>query len=78
MPMICGGRWGHFMHVCTYVFEFNMIHVTVQEDLAFKEKQREEKKKLAEAQARASQKGPMGELAVGQAGVKWGRGQRIY
>ena len=33
----------------------------VQDDAAFKQKQREEKKKMAEAQARAGQKGPMGE-----------------
>lgn len=31
-----------------------------KDDAAFKQKQREDKKKLAEAQARASQKGPMG------------------
>ena len=33
----------------------------MQDDAAFKQKQREEKKKMAEAQAKASQKGPMGE-----------------
>ena len=33
---------------------------TFQEDLAFKQKQREDKKKLEEAKARAGQKGPMG------------------
>ena len=37
----------------------------VQGDAAFKQKQREEKKKMAEAQARAGQKGPMGE-SLGQ------------
>ena len=31
-----------------------------QEDIAFKQKQREEAKKLKEMQAKASQKGPMG------------------
>lgn len=33
----------------------------MQDDAAFKQKQREDKKKMAEAQARAGQKGPMGE-----------------
>lgn len=37
-----------------------------QSDMAFKQKQRDEKKKLAEAQARATQKGPMGE-SIGEA-----------
>ena len=34
----------------------------IQEDKAFKQKQREDKKKLDEAKARASQKGPMGTI----------------
>ncbi len=37
----------------------------VQSDMAFKQKQRDDKKKLAEAQARAGQKGPMGEFVSG-------------
>lgn len=35
--------------------------LTIQDEIAFKQKQREDKKKLADAQAKASQKGPMGE-----------------
>ena len=33
---------------------------TLQDEVAFKQKQREDKKKLEEAKARAGQKGPMG------------------
>ena len=33
---------------------------TLQDELAFKQKQREDKKKLEEAKAKAGQKGPMG------------------
>ena len=41
-----------------------ILNIGRQEDLAFKAKQKEDKKKLAEAQARASQKGPMGKLSM--------------
>ena len=44
------------MHVRVYA----RTSTLAQEDLAFKEKQREEKKKLDELKAKASQKGPMG------------------
>ncbi len=37
-----------------------------QEDIAFKQKQREEQKKLQEAKAKASGKGPMGESYEGE------------
>ena len=36
------------------------VWIAVQEDMAFKQKQKEDKKKLEEAKAKASQKGPMG------------------
>ena len=38
----------------------SVLYICTQEDLAFKQKQREDKKKLEEAKARAGQKGPMG------------------
>ena len=34
--------------------------IVLQDDVAYKAKQREDQKKLAEAQAKASKKGPMG------------------
>ncbi len=37
-----------------------------QEDIAFKQKQREEQKKLQEAKAKAAGKGPMGESYEGE------------
>ena len=40
------------MHLCA--------HTHTQEDMAHKQKMREDKKKLEEAKARAAQKGPMG------------------
>lgn len=42
------------MYIC--VLEF----FSSQDDMAFKQKQREEQKKLAEAKAKAGGKGPMG------------------
>jgi len=45
-------------------------HDMDEEDVAFKQKQREEKKKLAEAQAKASQKGPMGGGGIKKSGKK--------
>jgi hypothetical protein len=39
---------------------FNFVLYLIQEEVAFKQKQKEEKKKLDEMKQKASQKGPLG------------------
>ncbi|VDI77298.1 Hypothetical predicted protein [Mytilus galloprovincialis] len=41
-----------------------------EDDMAFKQKQREEQKKLAEAKAKAGGKGPMGSSGIKKSGKK--------
>ena len=43
-----------------FISSSNFFHLYLQDDAAFKQKQREEQKKLQEAKAAAGKKGPMG------------------
>ena len=51
--------------------QFTIMLCNLQEDVAFKQKQREEQKKLQDAKAAAAKKGPMGKTVIIPVRLLW-------